>query len=289
LGKGNPELALLYYKMGKIHHQDYNLPESARYFELALKADPSGEVFPEDVMWLLGGTYEVQKRADIGLPWMEKSLRREEEKHGKNTRKALSIKSTLLELYRQERKYDRAIEMGKELISRDENPPDGDLLPLFRDLSDMSKIYLAMKRPDLGEPYCIRARKIAETYRTGEETIDLVLYRMESRINLAELYTLQGKYDQALKEFQTARDLLKKRIAQHPKERYNQTVSFIYMYEALEATGNRARRVKPSSFTEEFCQQVIQMKNTAKRGDFKSALSLLDSLLKDYPYLFEKK
>ncbi|MCD6309928.1 MAG: tetratricopeptide repeat protein [Candidatus Eremiobacteraeota bacterium] len=288
-GEGNSSLAMLYYKAGKIQRQNYNLPSAARYFKKALEARPEGKSFPEDVMWLLGETYEEQNRADLGLPYLESALEKAEKKHGKDSREASAIKSTLLELYRQEHQFEKAVELGKELITADENPPDGELLPFFRDLTDMGKIYLAMKRPDLAEPYCEKAKKMAETYCIEEATKDLVLHRFEARVNLGELYTIQGKYPRALKEFEISRDLLAKRIAQHPRERYNQTVSFVYIYEALEAVADRARKINPSEPVENFAYRVIQMKNTAKKGDFDTALSILDGLLSDYPKLFPVK
>ncbi|MCL5035637.1 MAG: tetratricopeptide repeat protein [Chloroflexi bacterium] len=288
VGGKNPSLAMLYYHAGKSYCRNYSLPEAAQYLEKALKAAPDGDLFPEDVMYLLGETYEEQDKADLGLPYLEKSLGRTEKKFGNESKEAKQVKSTLLELYRQERQFDKAEETGKELIAGDENPQDGDLLPLFRDLTDMGKVYLAMRRPDLAQPYCERAIKLAETYQ-NDDTDRAVLHRFEARVNMAELYTLQGKYDKALDEFKKSRGLLARRIEQYPEEKYNRTVSLTYIFEALEAAGIKAYSDRPTSFAKDYNQRVVQLRNATIQGDIKSALMLLDGLIEDYPMLFSDK
>ncbi|MCD6309929.1 MAG: tetratricopeptide repeat protein [Candidatus Eremiobacteraeota bacterium] len=287
MGPVHPTLGPILFQLGEIAHRQYRLAEAAAFYQRVLeirKRELKDPLHPElfSLLYLLGETYEEQQRAALGLPYLEQALKIAEKTHGKASIPATSVKATLVELYRQEGDYKKAVDLCREVLAEDVPRKAEKPLLYLRDLNDMAKIYLDDENINKAGKYCTEAMNMIEKLpKRKEPSPDRVLYTFEAWANQFEYLAWKGKMEPALSALQKAGKYIRVRIQQFSNQEYNPIISFVYLYEALE--GGCQAIAKQSIDVDQLLVYADAMKDAALKGDFEKALENLDSYMKKFP------
>ncbi|MCD6309926.1 MAG: tetratricopeptide repeat protein [Candidatus Eremiobacteraeota bacterium] len=238
LGKDSPELIPVISALAEQYRVNYRLPEAEANFKraISLQEKKEGSRHPDLIpLYLQLGIVCRELRQDQeSVDAFDRALVITRRAYGLESKKTATVLNQMMEFYRQiPRNYKRAEELGRAALTIDESRLPEGKLAVCRDLNDLGKLYIYMKRWKDARASCERSVKLLNKIPKRERGQDWLLYYFEARLYLFEYFHTMKQYRTAYNNINEVSRALSSKLDLPGREKYTEAVVFGMALEAL--------------------------------------------------------